>query len=68
MSILTISEKREQNAQKYKDHYYSLKKKDPEGAKEYAVSELIRMGLFSSDGKPKQKIVTESHLYCSGEG
>ena len=58
MTILTISEIQKKNADEYKIKFKELKKKDPELAKKKARQELIKMGLFSANGKRKKKIVS----------
>lgn len=58
MTIPTISEIQKKNADEYKIKFKELKKKDPELAKKEARQELIKMGLFSTNGKRKKKIVS----------
>ena len=58
MIIPTISEIQQKNADEYKTKIEKLGQENPELAKQTAIDELIKMGLFSSDGKRKKKIVS----------
>ena len=58
MIIPTISEMQKKNADEYRTRFKELKQNDPDLAREEAREELIRMGLFSPNGKRKKKIVS----------
>ena len=58
MIVKTLAEIQQKNARDYVNYFVNLHNADPIAAKEAAIAELIKMGLFSEDGKPKETIVS----------
>ena len=55
MDVYTIQEKRAEERLKRIDQ---LKRTNPEEARKEAIRSLIRTGVMTCDGKPKDKIVS----------
>ena len=58
MKVKTLEEMRRENARKYLAKIKNLKKDNPNESRKFAIKELIKIGLFTSDGKPKETIVS----------
>ncbi|MCR5767186.1 MAG: hypothetical protein K6G45_01680 [Lachnospiraceae bacterium] len=56
--VQTMLERQEERANKYLEYFVSLKKNNPERAKEEAKKELIAMGILNPDGSKKDIIVS----------
>ena len=52
-----ISQEELNNMDKYIERLITIRKEDPELAKEMTIRSLIESGLFNEDGTPKENIV-----------
>ena len=54
---MMIAQEMLENMDKYIESLKTIRKENPELAKEMAVQSLIESGLFNEDGTPKENIV-----------
>lgn len=54
---MMIAQEMLENMDKYIESLKTIRKDDPELAKEMAVQSLIESGVFNEDGTPKENIV-----------
>lgn len=56
---MMIAQEMLEDMDKYIESLKTIRKENPEFAKEMAVQSLIESGLFNEDGMPKENIVDE---------
>lgn len=54
---MMIAQEMLENMDKYIESLKTIRKENPESAKEMAVQSLIESGVFNEDGTPKENIV-----------